>query len=235
MRGIVTSRVIPRAVLGPPDTTSDASDACDAFPRLSQASNKGLDSGASLDYRNMKVLIMTVQGVWAMARLTIEEFLSDKQGSRFIDVAKDPRLDFQTVLDFFNGSARQTRMEDSEKHHDRPALAGVVRELENTEPFKSFFQGYDGHTTRRVRQAIGVVVRMLMEKRGWKKAGRKGSLGQRTKVQARTTTPAAYHNSSGLSWWFTRSERYEKQGETAYPAVGKDAVPGKKRSSRAKS
>ncbi|MFH1865320.1 MAG: hypothetical protein ABIK85_05495 [Candidatus Eisenbacteria bacterium] len=161
----------------------------------------------------------------------MKEFLSDRQGSRFIDVTKDPRLDFQEVLDFFNESRRQIRLEDSEKHHDRPALAGVVRELENTEPFRSFFQRHDGHTTRRVRQAIGVVVRMLMEKRGWRKTGRKGSLGQRASVRPRTGATVAYHNTSGLSWWFTRSERYEKQSETAYPAVGKDVVLGKKRSS----
>jgi len=165
----------------------------------------------------------------------MKEFLSDKQGSRFTDVVKDPRLDFQAVLGFFNESARQIRMEDSEKHHDRPALAGVVRELENAEPFKSFFLSYDGHTTRRMRQAIGVVVRILMERRGWEKTGRKGSLGQRASVRPRTRTPGAYHNTSGLSWWFTRSGRYENQGESAYPAVGKDTVPGKKRSSRVKS
>lgn len=170
-----------------------------------------------------------------MPRLTMKEFLSDEQGSRFTDVVKDPRLNFQAVLDFFNESARQIRMEDSEKHHDRSALAGVVRELENTEPFKSFFQRYDAHTTRRMRQAIGVVVRILMEKRGWRKTGRKGSLGQRASVRPRTRTPGAYHNTSGLSWWFTRSERYEKQGESPYPAVGKDVVPGKKRASRVKS
>ena len=170
-----------------------------------------------------------------MARLTMREFLSDKQGSRFTDVVEDPRLGFQAVLDFFNESARQTRMEDSEMHHDRPALAGVVRELENTEPFMSFFQRHDCHTTRRVRQAIGVIVRMLMEKRGWQKTGRKGSLGQRASVRPRTTTPGAYHNTSGLSWWFTRSERYEKKNEPMYPAVGKDSTPSKKRSSRGKS
>jgi len=168
-----------------------------------------------------------------MARLTMQEFLADKQGSRFIDVVEDPRLDFEEVLDFFSESVRQTRMEDSEKHHDRPALAGVVRELENTEPFVSFFRRYDGHTTRRVRQAIGVVVRMLMEKRGWRKTGRKGSLGQRASVRPHTTTPGAYHNTSGLSWWFTRSERYDKTDEPMYPAVGKDSIPGKKRSQRA--
>ena len=165
-----------------------------------------------------------------MARLTMKEFLSDKQGSRFRDVVEDSRLDFQVVVDFFNESARQIRMEDSEEHHDRPALAGVVRELENTEPFMSFFRRHDGHTTRRVRQAIGVVVRMLMEKRGWRKRGTKGSLGQRVSVRPRTTTPGAYHNTSGLSWWFTRSERYKKRNELMYPAVGKDSIPGKKRS-----
>ncbi|MFH1688784.1 MAG: hypothetical protein ABIE42_00930 [Candidatus Eisenbacteria bacterium] len=170
-----------------------------------------------------------------MSRLTMKGFLSDKQGSRFTDVVKDPRLNFQAVLDFFNESARQIRMEDSEKHHDRPALAGVVREFENAEPFKSFFLSYDGHTTRRMRQAIGVVVRILMERRGWERTGRKGSLGQRASVRPRTRTPGAYHNTSGLSWWFTRSERYENKGESAYPAVGKDTTPGKKRSSRVKS
>lgn len=164
-----------------------------------------------------------------MVRLTEREFLADKQGSRFTDVVGDTRLEFQAVLEFFCDPARQVRMEDAEKHHDRPALAGVVRELENTEPLMSFLAGYDGHTTRRVRQAIGVVVRLIMEKRGWEKTGRKGSLGQRASVPARTTRPGAYHNTSGLSWWFTRSERYEKMSESAYPAVGKDRVPGKKR------
>jgi hypothetical protein len=80
-----------------------------------------------------------------------------------------------------------------------------------------------------------VIVRILMEKRGWEKTGRKGSLGQRASVRPRTTTPGAYHNTSGLSWWFTRSERYEKVGEPLYPTVGKSAAPGRKRSSGGKS
>ena len=167
-----------------------------------------------------------------MARLTESGFLSDKQGSKFTDVVGDPRLDFQALLDFFNDRARQVRMEDSEKHHDRPALAGVVRELENTEPFRSFFPRHDGHTTRRTRQAIGVVVRMVMEKRGWTKTGRKGSLGQRAQVRPRTTSPGAYCNTSGLSWWFTRSERYERPDEPPYPSVGRGLPAGAGRPSR---
>lgn len=161
-----------------------------------------------------------------MTQLTVRGFLSDRQGSRFPDVVEDPRLDFRALLEFFSDAARQIRMEDSEKHHDRPALAGVVRELEYTEPFKGFFSNYDGHTTRRTRQAIGVIVRMLMEKRGWRKTGRKGSLGQRARVRPRTTSAGAYHNTSGLSWWFTRAERYEKVGEPAYSAVGRELPTG---------
>jgi hypothetical protein len=160
-----------------------------------------------------------------MAQLTTAEFLADRQGSRFPDVVEDRRLGFQALLGFFNDPARRVRMEDAEREHDRPALAGVVRELENAEPFRSFFAHYDGHTTRRVRQAVGVIVRMVMEQRGWRKSGRKGSLGQRARVPARTTEPGAYHNTSGLSWWFTRAERYEKPGETPYPSVGQELPP----------
>jgi len=154
--------------------------------------------------------------------LTIEGFLADRQGARFADVVHDGRLDFGVVLGFFNDPARQTRMEDAERHHDTAALAGVVRELENTEPFLSFFPSHDGHTTRRTRQAIGVIVRIVMEGLGWQKTGRKGSLGQRARVPARTGEPGAYHNTSGISWWFTRAERYEKPVVPPYPVVGRE-------------
>jgi len=157
--------------------------------------------------------------------LSVKSFLDDEQGRRFADVVNDDRLDFAVLVDFFNDSARQVRMEDAERHHDRPALAGVVREFEYTEPFKSFFPNWDGHTTRRVRQAVGVIVRMVMEARDWHKTGRKGSLGQRARVPARTVEPGAYHNTSGLSWWFTRAERYERADRPPYPAVRPELPP----------
>jgi hypothetical protein len=55
-----------------------------------------------------------------------------------------------------------------------------------------------------------VVVRMIMERRGWKKTGRKGSLGVRAVVAPRTATAGAYHNTGGLAFWFLRAERYER-------------------------
>jgi hypothetical protein len=45
-----------------------------------------------------------------------------------------------------------------------------------------------------------------MERRGWQKTGKKGSLGVRAE-QAKGT-PA--HNTGGLAFWFVRAERYER-------------------------
>jgi len=63
-------------------------------------------------------------------RITRKEFLEDRQGRTFSDVLDDPEQPFDEVLAFFNDLDRQRRMEESETHHDRPALAGVIRELE---------------------------------------------------------------------------------------------------------
>ena len=63
--------------------------------------------------------------------ITRDTFLEDSQGRRFSDVVNDPDQPFDVVIEFFNDPGRQRRMEESEIHHDRPPLAGVVRELES--------------------------------------------------------------------------------------------------------
>ena len=113
------------------------------------------------------------------------------------------------MLAFFNNAERQRRMEEAEIHHDRPALAGVIRELEAQPSIDSFLGTMDPRRTKRLRQAVGVVVRIIMERRGWKKTGKKGSLGVRAPVATGTRTPGAYHNTGGLAFWFLRAERYE--------------------------
>lgn len=137
--------------------------------------------------------------------MTREVFLDDPQGRTFADVADDPEQPFTDVLEFFADADRQRRMEESEIHHDRPPLAGVVRELESL-PAVNRFLG-ENHATRskRLRQAIGVIVRIIMQQRGWKKTGRKGSLGVRA---TKSDTPTPRHNSGGLALWFIRAERY---------------------------
>jgi hypothetical protein len=143
--------------------------------------------------------------------ITIQDFQADQQGRRFSDVLGDPRIQFQVVLDYLNRPDVIRRMEESEMHHDRPPLAGVIKEFELLPLIREFFSTQDGHTTTRFRQAVGVVVRMQMESRSWEKTGKKGSLGTRAKVKPGTTAPGAYRNVRGLATWFTRCERYSRK------------------------
>ena len=142
----------------------------------------------------------------ATARMTRDDFLEDRQGKTFPDVVNDLEQPFDKVLEFFDDADRQRRMEASELHHDRSPLAGVVRELEAQPAIDQFFA--DAHVRRktRFRQAIGVLVRIIMERRGWQKTGRKGSLGVRATGAERS--PA--HNTGGLAFWFVRAERYKR-------------------------
>ena len=110
---------------------------------------------------------------------------------------------------------RQRRMEESELHHDRSPLAGVVRELEAQPTIDQFLSGVHARRSTRLRQAIGVLVRMIMEHRGWQKTGRKGSLGVR--AAEATRTPA--HNTGGLAFWFVRAERYERSDGMPFKSV----------------
>lgn len=144
-----------------------------------------------------------------------EEFLKDRQGRTFADVLKDPQRSFDEVLAFFSDNDRQRRMEESEMHHDRAPLAGVVRELESQPAIDQSFSGDHSGDTKRFRQAIGVVVRIIMERRGWKKTGKKGSLG----VRATAAPGMSSHNSGGLALWFVRAERYELAGGMPFRSV----------------
>lgn len=152
-----------------------------------------------------------------MSRVTLtrQSFSEDQQGRTFADVLNDPEQPFDEILDFFNDEHRQRRMEESEIHHDRAPLAGVVRELEALPGIDQFLAGIHSQRSKRLRQAVGVVVRMIMEARGWRKTGRKGSLGTRAPASER----AADHNTGGLAFWFLRAERYELGEGMPYRSV----------------
>ena len=158
-----------------------------------------------------------------MSRTSVsrDEFSQDRQGRTFADVLSDEKQPFDAVLAFFNDSDRQRRMEESEVHHDRPPLAGVVREFEAQPVFDQFLGSQHPRLTNRLRQAVGVLVRIIMERRGWKKTGRKGSLGVRAVVAPKSATPGSYHNTGGLAFWFLRAERYELERGMPYLSVRK--------------
>jgi len=152
-----------------------------------------------------------------MSQVTItrEDFLKDKQGRTFADVLNDPEQPFDEVLAFFGDESRQQRMEDAEIHHDRAPLAGVVREVESQPAIHDYLSQVHVRETQRLRQAIGVLVRMIMERRGWKKTGRKGSLG----VRAESSPELPVHNTGGLSLWFVRAERYRLEESMPFRSV----------------
>ena len=154
-----------------------------------------------------------------MVTLTRNDFVNDRQGRTFTDVCEDSEQPFQELLDFFKDENRQRRLEESETHHDRPALAGVVRELESQPAINDFLATAQPKYAKRFRQAVGVVVRMIMESRGWRKTGRKGSLGVRTKAEAKTNSVGTSHNTGGLAFWFLRAERYEPKAGTPFMTV----------------
>jgi hypothetical protein len=147
--------------------------------------------------------------------ITRTEFLEDRQGRTFADVMNDPDQPFDEVLKFFNDPSRQRRMEESETHHDRAPMAGVVRELESRPAINEVLATRHPRCNQRLRQAIGVLVRMIMERRGWRKTGKKGSLGVRS--AAAPGTPR--HNTGGLAFWFIRAERYELKQGVSFPSV----------------
>ena len=149
------------------------------------------------------------------ARITKKAFLDDRQGVKFADVVNDPEQPFDQVLAFFSDGDRQRRMEESELHHDRAPLAGVVRELESQPEIDRFLAEAHSRRSTRLRQAIGVLVRMIMERRGWQKTGKKGSLGVR--AERAEGTPA--HNTGGLAFWFVRAERYERTAGMPFRSV----------------
>lgn len=134
-------------------------------------------------------------------------------------MANDPEVRFQTVLDFFSDESRQRRMEESEIHHDRPPLAGVVRELESQPAVDKFLATCSSSRTKRLRQAIGVTVRMVMERLGWMKTGKKGSLGVRLAAAGPARATKALHNTGGLAFWFLRAERYTRPEGMPYVSV----------------
>jgi hypothetical protein len=149
-------------------------------------------------------------------KITREIFGDDAQGRTFADVLNDPQQPLDAVFEFFSDPDRQRRMDESEIHHDRPPLAGVVRELEAQPEINAFLTEVHATPSKRLRQCIGVIARMIMQSRGWLKMGKKGSLGVRA---AKSDVPSPAHNTGGLAFWFLRGERYQREEGMPYRTV----------------
>lgn len=149
-------------------------------------------------------------------KITRKVFSEDTLGRTFADVLNDSEQPLDVVFAFFSDPDRQRRMEESEIHHDRSPLSGVIRELEAQPEINAFLSVVHVNRSKRLRQCIGVVVRIIMQSRGWKTTGKKGSLGVRA---PKSDAPSPAHNTGGLAFWFLRGERYELEDGMPYLAV----------------
>ena len=120
--------------------------------------------------------------------VTRHDFLQDHQGRTFADVVNDPEQPFGAVLDFFNDEDRQRRMGSSKIHHERACLVEVVWELEAQPLIDDFLSSHNPLRVNRLREAVGVVVRMVVERLRREKTGKRGSSGVRATVVPRTAT-----------------------------------------------
>ncbi len=131
-----------------------------------------------------------------IVRIPRNGFLEVRPGKTLAVVAHDPNQPLAKTLELFNGTDRQRRMEESELRHDREPLAGAVRKLVAQLAVDQFPGAVHVRRNTCLWQAVGMVARMIVERRGWWKTGCKGSLDVRAAGAAET--PA--HNTGGLAF-----------------------------------
>lgn len=94
--------------------------------------------------------------------ISYSEFVSSRLGRPFSGVLPEDLL--KRLLVFLMDNRRIRRMDDAEIHHDRPAVAGVIVEIESHPEFREVLSNPE------FRKALGAMVFFLMTKRGWRPA-----------------------------------------------------------------
>ena len=122
----------------------------------------------------------------------ITTFTQHPLGRRYADVLRDSEAPTTATFALFDDPKVLRRLVDAEEHFKVPPLAGMVEQLEKTPEVVQFFTTQDPQRTMRFRQAVGIAILIAMERLGWRKTGRKGSV---------------------RAAWFSRSERYERNAQ----------------------
>lgn len=140
---------------------------------------------------------------------TRQAFPADAQGCRFKNEVDAWPVDFSAILAMLDEPNARSRLVAS-SIAGRPALAGVIAEIEERADVDAYFRSTEPHDTRRFRQAVGVAIRLAMEDLGWRPTGRKGSLGRRVRTPAGTIAAGAHdHHPPEAAMWFAKAEIYE--------------------------
>lgn len=130
--------------------------------------------------------------------ISAEDFYRDPQDAKRRDQLEAHPDAFDRLFALLNDPANEQRLVDAEML-GLPALAGVVRLVEDDPVIARVLEAGG----KRFHQTVGVAVKLKMEKLGWQKAGRKGTVrGSRhfTKAERYTneTTPDNDHKARAL-------------------------------------
>lgn len=112
--------------------------------------------------------------------ITFQEFSQDAQGRKYTDVFRSALVELEATLGVLARADVQQRMLDAERHHDRPALAGAVVDIEAVPVVAHFLATAPKNSRDRFKRAVGAAARIVMEGLGWKKTGKKSAIGAGT-------------------------------------------------------
>lgn len=126
--------------------------------------------------------------------LTKADLLADPHGAKYRGTIEAHDEAFARLLKLLNDPNNEQRLEDAERH-DKPALAGIADIIDRD---RSIVLALDSADGTRVRQAIGVTIKIKMTKLDWTPTGRKGSASGAPAVSAVSTNCAT-------TWSTTRS------------------------------
>lgn len=129
---------------------------------------------------------------------TRSDYEQDYQGQKTQAIIQHPAWDFDQVMAFLASPRIQLRLVDSIEAHQRPPLAGIIRELESLVQPEKIPDSELNHA--RMNQVIGIAVRILMGKLGYERTDKTTSL-------------------QTLSTWFSRVPYYQRKSDGSSPGV----------------
>lgn len=108
----------------------------------------------------------------ASRELSAADFVEDSHAAKYRDeFARHPEA-LLRLLSILNDPENERRLADAEMH-GLPALCGVTRFIEADPVIRRVLA--DNEASLRLRQTVGVAVKLKMAKLGWRPTGRKGA------------------------------------------------------------
>ena len=104
--------------------------------------------------------------------ISLQTFREDRHAAAYVSELESHPDATRRLLELLNEPINEHRLLDAERFHGRPALAGVVKLLEDDPAIADVLKS----GRPRFHQAVGVAVRLKMEELGWATTGRQGTV-----------------------------------------------------------